>query len=1305
MRKLASRFVKLGMALGLASFFNSSAQSQINVDGTRDAGYGSDLAVQSCGTGFGAGASGSSLANAYAVNDGTNLYLFIAGNLETNWNKLAIYLDTKSGGQNKLSNTGGADFGFLAKMNDLEFDTGFEADSLINVRWGGTALYADLDTFGTSGVAPTPTTTAIAGGSVSGSGNAKTATISLSGAALVIDNSATGGPTASNAGGSSGVTTGVEIKIPLSALGSPAGAIKVCALISNSGGDYLSNQVLAGLPSGTGNLGNVKTDWNMKNYSGNQFFTVAAASIIDADGDGIADSSDTDDDNDGLLDTVETNTGTFVDANNTGSNPLNADTDQDAVNDGTEVSNGRNPLIFDYASMAAPGNYAFIGDWEPTGTYGTGMTQNPPYVWTSKANLPSAVPILFKFVANGTWDTQWGVDPARAGYAKRGGDAFNPTIQATGYHQFTFDQITLQYSLVRMSMLDFGTYQNFELTYNLVLGVDGDDDEDGLTNGQEYVLNSDPLKVDTDMDGLSDGTESAGSMVSIGNGETITIITSPILPDTDQDGMDDRWELVSGLDPTDNGIASEYRNLTQLTGVSSNPNGPSSDPDGDGVTNLQEYQANPKGDPLAAGGAFAKTSNTIHLTGAFTVPRWTNDPETIEVNLDLVGNFLWKVMLRIPSVPADKNFKFVSDKSWTTSWGKITGTPAGKAVKRDGSDPLVGNEISAAGYYLFTLNESTGDYSVVAVESTDTDGDQMPEAWEAFYGALLSPAQTNLQPSDDLDADGQTNLQEYVSGTNPLRDTEAPALSLSVGLEKISILSIGAIAPAPGADDVSATDNVTSSSSIQVTVTPSSLDTAAAGVRKIDYTARDEAGNRATFSRVFLVGDLVGSGAYYNLQGPSSLRLNRMGTASIYGQIYIDGVTQGTGSAPTVSAWVGVSDANTDPATWSNEAWKPASLNTAVTGNNDEYFASINGADYPIGTYYYATRWQVASGGYGYGGTTGPWNGTTSMSGVLTVEGARTLTFAVNMNVQTTKSFFDPASQGVEVRGSFNSWAGGVATLTDADSDGIYTGSFAVGGNLGDTVEYKFYRTGESGSGYEGLADNRTLTLGADGVNSTIATAFFNNDDGVGPTLSLNGSTPVNLNVGESFTDEGATATDAQDGACMVNTTGSVNTSTPGTYTLTYTSFDVAGNTSVPASVTRTVVVAAADPLADYLGGFGLTGANAAGTADPDGDGMNNNAEYAFGTDPTSGASRQTTLISSTGEIKLLYLQRNSGISYSVKSFTDLTTSFDSGTTVTPVATSPQPADVRTGYTQYEAVLSTAGIAKGFLRVKATLVP
>jgi len=44
-----------------------------------------------------------------------------------------------------------------------------------------------------------------------------------------------------------------------------------------------------------------------------------------------------DSDGDGLDDSVETNTGFFVDANNTGTDPNNADTDNDGINDGIEV--------------------------------------------------------------------------------------------------------------------------------------------------------------------------------------------------------------------------------------------------------------------------------------------------------------------------------------------------------------------------------------------------------------------------------------------------------------------------------------------------------------------------------------------------------------------------------------------------------------------------------------------------------------------------------------------------------------------------------------------------------------------------------------------------------------------------------------------------------------------------------------------------------------------------------------------------------------------------------------------------------
>ena len=75
--------------------------------------------------------------------------------------------------------------------------------------------------------------------------------------------------------------------------------------------------------------------------------------------------------------------------------------------------------------------------------------------------------------------------------------------------------------------------------------------------------------------------------------------------------------------------------------------------------------------------------------------------------------------------------------------------------------------------------------------------------------------------------------------------------------------------------------------------------------------------------------------------------------------------------------------------------------------------------------------------------------------------------------------------------------------------------------------------------------------------------------------MTLNGDAAMQLNVGDTFTDPGATATDAVDGdlTAKIVETGSVDTTTAGLYTLTYTATDVAGNT---ASVSRVVTVLAA---------------------------------------------------------------------------------------------------------------------------------
>ncbi len=134
-------------------------------------------------------------------------------------------------------------------------------------------------------------------------------------------------------------------------------------------------------------------------------------------------------------------------------------------------------------------------------------------------------------------------------------------------------------------------------------------------------------------------------------------------------------------------------------------------------------------------------------------------------------------------------------------------------------------------------------------------------------------------------------------------------------------------------------------------------------------------------------------------------------------------------------------------------------------------------------------------------------------------------------------------------------------------------------------------------------------------ANTATATRTVNVVDVTAPVITVSGSNPLYLPVGATFVEPGVNALDAIDGDIDVQTSGTVDTAARGTYILTYTATDAAGNT---ATATREVVVrsGAAHALASQ---YGLTGSEAALTADADGDGAANLMEYALGNDPSSG--------------------------------------------------------------------------------------
>ena len=83
------------------------------------------------------------------------------------------------------------------------------------------------------------------------------------------------------------------------------------------------------------------------------------------------------------------------------------------------------------------------------------------------------------------------------------------------------------------------------------------------------------------------------------------------------------------------------------------------------------------------------------------------------------------------------------------------------------------------------------------------------------------------------------------------------------------------------------------------------------------------------------------------------------------------------------------------------------------------------------------------------------------------------------------------------------------------------------------------------------------------------------------PVISIIGSASIRITEGDTYTDAGATATDDVSGdlTSSIVTTNPVDTSTPGTYTVTYTVTDAAGNTT---SVGRIVTVSAAPSAEKY---------------------------------------------------------------------------------------------------------------------------
>lgn len=261
MQKILPALIGTGLIAGTAA-----AAPVVNGNNVGD-GYGAALAVQTVQTQF--GDNFSEWNAAYGTIDGGVLYLMFTGNLENNFNKLEIFIDSAAGGQSVFDS---ADNDNAQNMDGTVFDAGFTADYHIIARRGSGKFdldFADLAAQTSNFYEDVLDSGDFGSGSTGTGVNGSPIMVSYDGSNTAGILGGTGAADQTNA---QAVTTGLEIAINLTDLGYTGGPINVMLGQNGSNHDFWSNQFLGGAPAGTDNLGGGTIDFTQ--IAGNQFFTV-----------------------------------------------------------------------------------------------------------------------------------------------------------------------------------------------------------------------------------------------------------------------------------------------------------------------------------------------------------------------------------------------------------------------------------------------------------------------------------------------------------------------------------------------------------------------------------------------------------------------------------------------------------------------------------------------------------------------------------------------------------------------------------------------------------------------------------------------------------------------------------------------------------------------------------------------------------------------------------------------------------------------------------------------------------------------
>ena len=692
-----------------------------------------------------------------------------------------------------------------------------------------------------------------------------------------------------------------------------------------------------------------------------------------------------------------------------------------------------------------------------------------------------------------------------------------------------------------------GYCMNGECVYN-------DQDRDGITDSQDNCpQNANANQADSDQDGVGDGCDSTpfGPMTTYYRdadgdtygdaGQTTDAYSQPTGYVTNADDCNDQDSSINALnsqgacapEPATNTYYRDadgdtYGDATQTTQATSQPVGYVTNADDCDDTNSNLNLLNSEGncapEPTYTVVGLDQTSGVNIIGGNYVF----NDGVTYDSYLQYglgTGTFV------LTGIPTNHPFAILNDGVSTITYSGDANTQSTDVV----------NGVTYDFYYGDVTITVTGDFGTLSV-------------YCPYHGYM-----------------GGENIFVYDS-QYAIQDTTPPTVTI-LG-DNPATVEVGSTFNDPGATvyDQDGTSTYT---------TTGTVDTNLVGTYTLTYTAVDNSGNQATATRTVSVVDttapvitLLGSSQVNVEVGSSYTDAGATATDNYDGDLTSQVVVVNNVDVNTLGSYTvtyGVSDSSSNAAsvvTRTVNVIDQTAPTITILGDNPVTIEA--GSTYTdagataTDNYNNDVTADITTASTVDSNTIGSYTVTYTVNDASGNQATAVRTVIVEDSTPPTITLIGSNPASVEVG---NSYSDAGATATDA-YDGDITSSITTTSNVNINTVGSY---------------TVTYTVTDSSSNSATATRTVNVVDTTAPVITLSGANPVDVDLGTTYNDAGATATDANDGdlTASITVSSNVDTNTVGTYTVTYTVSDAAGN---QATETRTVnVVDNNNPTTHYI--------------------------------------------------------------------------------------------------------------------------